>query len=306
MSPLIYFISLLPFLKYGDTLSRMAPRSSKPVSDIPKTEDLYRAESRGDDLHMFGRAVYLPGGWHGPRRQNVYFLITILEGSVAIDCDGRKIQIGSGEGVILPPRGMEFFRFDPDVKSVHLWCQIAPSLTSRSERDLLRLAGKISRVPASVNILIEEGLSIPVNAGPHLNLAMQTLAKACLLRFAAHASENIPTQQPRHQAVQRALDAVSINPAKFRSAGDLARHCGISYSRLRKLFHDDQGESPTAMIWRLKTDQAVQLIRATGLTLAEVAEQCGFSNAFHLSRCVKNRTGFAPRELRKTEWATGL
>jgi len=279
----------------------MAPRSSKSVSAVPKTEDLYRAESRGDDLHMFGRALYLPGGWHGPRSQNVYFLITILEGSVEIDCDGRRIQLGSGEGVILPPRGMEFFRFDSDVKSVHHWCQIAPSLTNKHERELMRLAGHPSTVPASVNILIEEGLSIPVNAGPHLNLAMQTLAKACLLRFAAHASESIPAKQPRHQAVQRALEAVSMNPAKFRSAEDLARHCGISYSRLRKLFQDDQGESPTAMIWRLKTDQAVQLIRATGLTLAEVAEQCGFSNAFHLSRCVKERTGIAPRELRKTD-----
>ena len=254
---------------------------------------------------MFGRAISLPGGWHGPRTQNVYFLITILEGSVAIDCDGRKIQLGSGEGAILPPRGIEFFRFDPDVKSVHLWCQIAPGLTNRNERELLRLAEQTSPVTTSVNILIEEGLSTPVNSGPHLNLAMQALAKACLLRFVAHASESIPTKQPRHQAVQRALEEVTMNPLKFRSAKDLACHCGISYSRLRKLFQDDQGESPTAMIWRLKTDQAVQLIRATGLTLAEVAEQCGFSNAFHLSRCVKERKGIAPRELRKIEQVTG-
>ena len=248
---------------------------------------------------MFGRSVYLPRGWHRARRDNVYFLITILEGSVEIECDGRRILLRKGEGVILPPRRMEFFRFDPDVKSVHHWCLIEPSLTNRKERQLIRLAEHPTRVPVSVNILIEEGLSIPVNAGAHLNLAMQTLAKACLLRFAAHASENISTKQPRHQAVQRALEEVTMNPAKIRSAEDLARHCGISYSRLRKLFQDDQGETPTAMIWRLKTDQAVQLIRATGLTLAEVAEQCGFSNAFHLSRCVKDRTGIAPRELRK-------
>jgi len=286
-------------------LSRMAPSSSKPVKALPKTEDLHRAESRGDDLHMFGRAIYLPGGWHGPRRQSVYFLITILEGSVEIDYDGCQIRVESGEGVILPPRGLEFFSFDPDVKSVHLWCQITPKLTNRHERGVLRMAGHTSPVPPSVNLLIEEGLSIPVNAGPHLNLAMQNLAKACLLRFAANASENIPLKQTRHQAVRRALEGVSMNPAKFRSAEDLARYCGMSYSRLRKLFQDDQGESPTAMIWRLKTDQAVQLIRATGLTLAEVADQCGFSNAFHLSRCVKDRTGIAPRELRKNEQANG-
>ncbi|MFM8716174.1 MAG: helix-turn-helix domain-containing protein [Spartobacteria bacterium] len=56
----------------------------------------------------------------------------------------------------------------------------------------------------------------------------------------------------------------------------------------------------------MKTDQAIRLIRATGPMLAEVADQCGFSNAFHLSRCVKDRTGITPRELRKTERATTM
>ena len=50
---------------------------------------------------------------------------------------------------------------------------------------------------------------------------------------------------------------MSTNPAKFRSAYDLARYCEVSYLRMRKLFQDEQGESSTAMIWRLKTDQAV-------------------------------------------------
>jgi AraC-like DNA-binding protein len=48
-----------------------------------------------------------------------------------------------------------------------------------------------------------------------------------------------------------------------------------------------------------------QFSQATGLTSTEVAEQCGFSDAFHLSMRVKDRTGIAPRELRKTEQATG-
>ena len=225
----------------------------------------------------------------------------MLEGSVAIDCDERRIELRSGQGVILPPGGLEFFRFDSDGRNVHLWCQIDPSLATREERKLLCAAGHPTSVPTSVNLLIEEGLSVPMNAGPQLNGAMQTLAKACLLRFAAQSAENTEPNKPRHQAVQGAVEAVSMNPARFRTAEELARHCGISYSRLRKLFQDAQGESPSAMIWRMKTDHAVQLIRATGLTLAEVAEQCGFSNAFHLSRCVKERTGLSPRELRKIE-----
>jgi len=40
----------------------------------------------------------------------------------------------------------------------------------------MRLAGHTSHVPASVNILIKDGLSIPVNEGSHSNVAMQTVS----------------------------------------------------------------------------------------------------------------------------------
>jgi len=280
----------------------MAPRPSTKTksASTPPSADLFRAESRGDDLHMFGRAVYLPRGWHGPRRQNVFFLITMLEGSVVIDLNGRRIELGPGQGAILPPRGLEFFSFDQSVRSIHNWCQIAPTIANREECALMGASCHSSTAPPGVNALIEEGLSAPMNASPSLNRAMQVLAKACLLRFAAQSPENTETNTPRHPGVQRAVEAVTMNPSQFRTAEELALHCGISYSRLRKLFQDDQGESPSAMIWRLKTDHAVQLIRATGLSLGEVAEQCGFSNAFHLSRCVKERKGLSPRELRKS------
>jgi AraC-like DNA-binding protein len=277
----------------------MAPRSTKPTAPDQASIHLDRAVARGNDLYMFGRAVYLPGGWHGPRRMNDYLLVTILEGGVTIDCDGRRLEAGPGEGVILPPRSRQLFRFQRDGKSVHGWCKIALDITNRRERELLRAAGRVGAVPAAVNILIEEGISVPIHVGPQSSLAMQTLAKACLLRFAAHVAERMEATPQRNPAVERATEVLAMNPTRFRSAAELARYCGMSYSRFRKLFQDSQGETPTAMIWRLKTSHAVQLIRATGLTLAEVADQCGFSNAFHLSRCVKKHAGLSPRELRK-------
>ena len=280
----------------------MASRSIKQRTVRANISELERAKFRGGSHHIFGRSAYHPKGWCGPRRQSDYFFITILEGSVLIDCDGRRIEVGSGQGVILSPGALEFFRFDPNVRSVHNWCQIASNVPNREERKILRRAKEVvAPVPAGVSILIEEGLSTPMNAGPDLQHAMQTLAKACLLRFAAHATEGAGARKLQHPAVEKAVELIAMNPARFRSAEELAGHCGISYSRFRKLFQEDQGESPSHMIWRLKTEHAVQLIRATGLTLSEVAEQCGFSNAFHLSRCVKESTGFSPRELRKNE-----
>ena len=71
---------------------------------------------------------------------------------------------------------------------------------------------------------------------------------------------------------------------------------------MRQLFREAGRGSPSALIWQIKTGLAVRMIRSTGLTLGEIAEQSGFANPFHLSRSVKKLTGLPPRELRSVEW----
>ena len=90
----------------------------------------------------------------------------------------------------------------------------------------------------------------------------------------------------------------------LRSAEDLARRCGISAAQLRAICRRQGGESPSRMIWRLKVEHAIQLLRSTGLTVGEIAVDCGYANPFHLSRAVKKHTGHAPRDLRRLEWRT--
>ncbi len=87
--------------------------------------------------------------------------------------------------------------------------------------------------------------------------------------------------------------------AGIQSAEELARRVGISATQLRLLYRREGGESPSDMIWRLKVEHAIQLIRSTGLTLGEIATDCGYANPFHLSRSVKRYTGHSPRSLRQ-------
>jgi AraC-like DNA-binding protein len=128
------------------------------------------------------------------------------------------------------------------------------------------------------------------------------VAKACLLRFGAHVLEAPGARHPLHPAMGRAMETLEREAVELRTASDLSERCGISVSRLRQLFSEAGKESPSAMLWRIKTEHAVRMIRSTGLTLGEIAEQSGFSNPFHLSRCVKMLTGHPPRELRRIEW----
>lgn len=277
---------------------------SKPSQVIPSISEIKRAETRGNASYMFGRAVYAPCGWYGPRRHNKFLLLVMLQGSVQIECCNTVICVEPGNGVLMQPGHVEFYRFSRTQQTIHTWCQLDSNFSGPQERKLLQAVSGVWPVPSSVHMLLNEGLATPLNIGPRQHLAARSLALTCILHFAATALNSSRPTTPRHLALDQALNLLATKPAAFHSAGELAKKCGISFSRLRQLFRMAGTETPSAMLWRLKTQHAVQILCSTGLTLAEVADQCGFANPFHLSRCIKARTGFSPRELRKRQWST--
>jgi len=256
------------------------------------------------EKYLFGRAVYTPGGHFGPYIRTSFILIVLTKGSLRLTVDDASYNLAPGEAILLHPGAKEFFRFSPDSESAHTWCEIWPDLLSSANRRLFRKTRGVHQAPASIHLLIEEGLTTPIQSNPNLHSAMSTLALACLLRFTAQANslDQQSTAPPLHPILQRALDFATYHYVELRSGEDLARSIGISTSRLRALCKAAWSESPSAIIWRLKVEHAIQLIRSTGFTLGEIADNCGYANAFHLSRAVRRHTGHSPSRLRQIEW----
>ena len=267
--------------------------------------DAVRAVFRGDSAYTFVRAIYEPGGSFGPHWQRAYQLVVMLQGNARVRVQRESLVLREGEGILMQPGWRVLYLFSSDQRSVHTGCQLEASCLDRNERRLLAKARGVHPVPAAVHILIGEGLASPITASTHFHAAMALMAKACLLRFAAHVSESPGSGHPPHPALRRAIETLEQEPADFKTAGSLAARCGISVSRLRQLFQEAGRGSPSAMLWRIKTEHAVRMIRSTGLTLGEIATQSGFANPFHLSRSVKKLTGLPPRELRRIEWEGG-
>jgi AraC-like DNA-binding protein/quercetin dioxygenase-like cupin family protein len=256
----------------------------------------------GTENYTFGKTTYLPNGSCGPRVQVYFQLVVLLQGSLRLKADGATHDLKPGDAILERPGQHEFFRFSSTGTSVHTWCEVKSGQFSAAERRLLRAASGVFQAPSTVHVLIEEGLAVRDHAvlGP----SMEALARACVLRFAQHAQSlrQIPGEEPPHPAYTRARETATAAYAELRSAGELARRAGVSATQLRSLFRENGSESPSRMIWRLKVEHAIQLLRSTGLTLGEVAAQCGYANPFHLSRAVKKHTGYPPRGLRRQEW----
>lgn len=278
---------------------------SKPTPPALKGKGPIKAVFRGDANYTFVRAIYDLGGSFG-WRQPAYQLVVMLQGSAEISIDADSIVLREGEGILMHPGWEVLYHFSKEQRSTHTGCQVESAFLNQHEHKLLKKVRGTHRVPAAVHTLIGEGLASPVTAGPQLHAAVGLVAKACLLRFAATVYESPGLGQPPHPSLSRAFDALEADPTKFTTAGALASRCGISVSRLRQIFREAGHESPSAMIWRIKTQHAVQLIRSTALTLGEIACRTGFKNPFHLSRSVKKQTGQAPKEIRGNERALKL
>lgn len=264
---------------------------------------LHRSDTRGEwEKYLFGKATYFPGGRFGPSVQRFYQLIVLVAGSLRISVGDKNYDLEPGDAILQHPGRREFYRFSEKSGSEHTWYHVAPELLSPQDRKRLRGLEGVHRAPPSVHMLIGEGLA---SAGdtPDMHEAMQAVGRAALLLFAAHARRVAQRYAaPLHPALERALEIAATHYAELRSAQDLARRAGISAAQLRSLCRQSRGESPTEMIWRLKVEHAIQLIRSTGLTLGEIATQCGYTNPFHLSRSVRKHTGRSPRALRQWEW----
>ena len=79
----------------------------------------------------------------------------------------------------------------------------------------------------------------------------------------------------------------------------LARHCGLSVSRLSHLFKQQTGSSPQQFIERHRMQHACQLLRLTNLSVAEIAAEVGYPDAFYFSNRFRLYAGKSPSEFRR-------
>ena len=80
---------------------------------------------------------------------------------------------------------------------------------------------------------------------------------------------------------------------------DLSQYCSLSESYLYARFKQAFGVSPIHYLNGVRLQAAAGLLLSSKFTLAEIAEQIGFCDAYYLSKLFKKAYGISPREYRK-------
>ncbi|MFD2328903.1 helix-turn-helix transcriptional regulator [Cohnella sp. GCM10020058] len=83
------------------------------------------------------------------------------------------------------------------------------------------------------------------------------------------------------------------------SLQDIAGQCGLRASQLSTRFQAAYGMSPIRFATSVRLARAAKLLVETDLTLDDVAERCGYQNAFYFSRVFSKQMKISPSLFRR-------
>lgn len=238
-----------------------------------------------------------------PRGSGDWLLIFTLGGAGQVVAGGAAHRLEPGDAVLFAPEAAQDYSTAPEPGWWRLrWAHFQPPAHWRPWLLWPRLTPRVGHVrlgaaeAAAVGAALQRMLVARRLGGTlGLELAMNALAEALIRGGRAPDAADRPRIDARVQAAVEYLAAQVARP--FRRE-ELARHCGLSASRLAHLFRAELGTSPQRFGERLRLDCARQLLAQTNLTVTEVAGEVGFADPLYFSRRFRREFGAAPSSAR--------
>lgn len=224
-----------------------------------------------------------------------------LSGKGTVEIDGKTFDVGQGQLVWIPGEAPHSHRADERDPWSVMWLRMYgpdnPALRRRlfgAGRPRMTIA-ESGEMIAWFHRLFDTMAARSADADLRLNADV-----ADLLRLLARQRDSAvrPSLPP---ALSRLHTAIMANPEAPWSSDDMQRYAGMSSSQLRRLFQKHFATTPRAYLRRARLAMAQRLLLESSRTLSEIAFDCGFFDAYHLSRDFKRVIGRPPSEWRRLE-----
>jgi len=250
----------------------------------------------------FGVVVYPVGGTYGPRVQQYLQLVLIQEGSVEITLNEKVCPLAALQVALLFPGLKEYFKFSNLVQTRHSWIHINPNILSGDVKQVLK--GIPFSLPCSQRLesLVEIGLSIPRTEETTYDELIHKIAEASLWEYIVTARVHLDKTTVMPESLHRATQFIKSYYSEEINLKRISEVACVTTVHLTRLFNAHYHTTPIKFLWRYRIQHGIGLLRNTGLTIAEIAFQCGFQSPFHFSRMVKENQKISPKELRKQWW----
>lgn len=271
-------------------------------------QSYYRLNEKGDNIRDESRPLVVnctgvvvldrPFSNHTPRGRHDCYLMYVLQGELEAQSGDTPIHLAAGDLIIYPPERSFAYQLIQEEKMVYLWLHFTGSAAEsilkdrgiamatayhpRGEEELIRDFEEIQR------LFITRPAFYLEEASARLDQLLSHIARAIC------QPENIPSTE----RIQKSLDYLNRHYAETLPLELLAGMEYLSVSRYAALFRQMTGLSPQQYLIDLRLRNARELLRATNLSIGEVARSVGYEDALYFSRLFHRHTGQTPREFR--------
>jgi AraC-like DNA-binding protein len=246
---------------------------------------------------IFGETTYTNGGTFGPVGSSSINLVIVVEGSMEVRWDGFSAEFSAGRVALIYSSDSIEFRFPLGCRTVVEWCDTGEPAGSAWVRQKLKKAPLSLEVSDTLRQLMAIGKKLSNENCHEVRAFRDALGEALICAYLHQANldwDEVLVPEP----VIRGREFIEGHFCEPIDSLQIARKAGVSPQYLDRLFKRSQGVSPNQYLWSLRAEKGAFLLRQSGLTVGEIAYQCGYKNPFHFSRQIKAKYGHSPTELR--------
>lgn len=223
--------------------------------------------------------------------------LACVEGNFQYEVDGQKGEARVGELVVCPP-GVTLYRKALSMLSFHFAVFDLYTIDHNNEETIFPYIGKLTwRNTTQLLQTLDQMKSSRERLSKHYtehlinNLLYQIVIDQSVLPHENKASD---------PAIQEAVRYINEYAYSDISMQAIAEHIGLSQSQFTRKFQKQIGITPNNYLTDLRLQKVRKLLTETDDSLEQIAEQCGYQNAFYLSRVFTKKMDMNPSHYRRT------
>lgn len=229
-------------------------------------------------------------------RQDYHFLY-VTSGKYIVHTKNGEIALHPGDLLAYQPFEKQLYSCVLGMESSSFWVHF----TGTGAQDLLSSTGFSEKQVFHVgeDAALQKAFERMIH---HYEPGKQNLLSiSFLIQFCTLASEQKKEVLRTDKRISAALSYMNSHYTDNYSNDFYAKLCDMSETRFSHLFKEVMGVSPHRYCLRLKLDRAQYLLLYSDMTVSEIADNLGFSDALYFSRLFKKYKKQAPLSFRQTK-----
>lgn len=223
--------------------------------------------------------------------QDYHLMAMILDGSAQYRMHKKTFSVQKGD-VLFFRKGTHY---TAKVTSKEPWEHIVVAFRTDGDIGELPTEG-VTKVTHSNRFaeLFRQAYSVWSGCGFGYKLQTKAIIHQLLFSLIQENVSHMVGNDTALQAMKAVSDYIEQNYRNRITVEELAVRSGYSASHFARVFSKVYNTSPIQYLNQVRIMHAKNLLRTGQYTMAQIAQECGFSNVYYFSRCFKQITGTTP------------